>query len=669
MKQKQKTKHSQAKFYQKSERRQKGKARPNTKRVKTAEGVLSGTRHGYGFVKAEGLKEEIFIPASKIKGVYHGDRVLVSYTDTFGRGRIEGRIEKLVSVGYETAVGVLYSQRYRLHRQNFRECFLIPDDTRFGEALPIKETELPDGEKIEVLLSREKHKESYVVRSFGRADTQKANYEAILAGSGIRTEFPDEVLREADAVAAEPLPSGRHRVADFVMTIDGAGAKDLDDAVSVTKTENGWRLGVHIADVSYYVRRKSLLEKEATLRGTSVYFADKVVPMLPESLSNGVCSLNANEEKLTVSAYMTLSKNGEILKTELYESVIRSSLRGVYEEVNDFLLNEEASPYYEKYAPAAKTLKELCRLYAVLKKKRERSGMIDFDTADAAVILDQNGEPTDIVRRERGISERVIEQLMLTANEGVATLLFEKKIPTVYRLHEAPDSEKVRAFKEFIHAIGISAPTLSPENASPFAFLSVLEKAREAGKESAVSYAMLRTMQKAVYSADRHGHYGLSIPLYCHFTSPIRRLSDLALHRLIREHLFRAEPPRSALPYARRAAEAATEGEYRALAAERAILDLYKTVYMGKHVGEEYDAVVSSVTSFGIFAALPNTCEGIIPLGSLDGYYCFDEDRKALTGPLGVFRLGDRLRIRVKETDIQKSRVYFSLVALRNGEE
>ena len=666
---KQKTKHSQAKFYKRSERKQKSKGHPHTKRRRTAEGVLSATRHGYGFVKAEGLKEEIFIPASKMKGVYHGDRVLVSYIAAFNGGRTEGSIERLVSVGQETAVGVLYSQSYRLHRQNFRECFLIPDDSRFGEAIPLKETALPDGEKIEVFLSREKHKESYITRSFGRADTQKANYEAILAGSGVRTDFPAEVLAEADAVAGEPLPSGRHRVEEFVMTIDGAGAKDLDDAVSVTKTPEGWRLGVHIADVSYYVRRKSLLEKEATLRGTSVYFADKVVPMLPESLSNGACSLNANEDKLTVSAYMTLSKDGEILKTELYESVIRSSLRGVYEEVNDFLENKSASPYCEKYSPAKKTLEELCRLYTVLKRKREKCGMIDFDTADAAVILDKNGEPTDIVRRERGISERVIEQLMLTANEGVATLLYEKKIPAVYRLHEPPDKEKVRAFKEFIHAIGISAPTLSPENASPFAFLSVLEKAREMGKENAVSYAMLRTMQKAVYSADKHGHYGLSIPLYCHFTSPIRRLSDLALHRLIREHLFRIEPPRSALPYARRAAEAATEGEYRALAAERAILDLYKTVYMEKHIGDEYDAVISSVTSFGIFAALPNTCEGIIPLGSLDGYYSFDEDRKTLTGPLGIFRLGDRLRIRVKEIDIQKSRTYFSLVSLQNEEE
>lgn len=665
---KKKSKTPQKKFYKKSERAQKAKKRPSTKRVKTAEGVLCGTRHGYGFVKVDGLKEEIFIPASKMKGVYHGDRVLVSYTAAFGRERIEGRIERLLSVGYETAVGVLYSQRYRIHRQTVRECFLIPDDARFGEAISIKETDLPDGEKIEVFLARDKHAEAYIVRSFGSADTRRANYEAILSGSGIRTEFPAEVLSEAATVAAEPLPSGRRRVEEFVLTIDGAGAKDLDDAVSVVKIEDGWRLGVHIADVSYYVRRKSLLEKEAALRGTSVYFADKVVPMLPESLSNGVCSLNAGEDKLTVSAYMTLSKDGEILKTELYESVIRSSLRGVYEEVNDFLANKKDSPYYEKYAPAKKTLMELSRLYAVLKKKRERSGMIDFDSADAAVILDNNGEPTDIVRRERGISERVIEQLMLTANEGVATLLYEKKIPTVYRLHESPTPEKVRAFKDFVNAIGISASALSPENASPFAFLSILEKARKAGKENAVSYAMLRTMQKAVYSADKHGHYGLSIPLYCHFTSPIRRFSDLALHRLIREHLFRKEPPRSALPYARRAADAATEGEYRALSAERAILDLYKTVYMEKHIGEEYDAVISSVTSFGIFADLPNTCEGIIPLGSLDGYYRFDEDRKVLTGPLGVFRLGDKLRIRVKETDIQKSRVYFSLVSFGNDE-
>ena len=674
MKQK-KQKNTQKKFYKKSEKEQKNRRikgslfrekRAEAKRSheETLEGVFLGTRHGYGFLRVEGRSDEVFIPASKTNGAYHGDTVRISVSTRYGGEKTEGRVLRILSYGTETVTGILHSRNFRLHRKNFRECFILPDDARFGEAIEVAECDTLDGNKVEVHLAREGRGMNVVVRDFGSAESRGANYEAILAAHKVRTVFSDVCLAEAARVASEPLPEGRYRPKEFIMTIDGAGAKDLDDAVSVSqKADGSWRLGVHIADISHYVRRGGEVDREAFLRGTSIYFTDKVVPMLPKTLSNGACSLNVGEDKLAVSAYMTLDKDGSILSTELRESVIRSSLRGVYEEVNDVFTNKSASAHYEKYAPALPSLKKMLTLYRILAKKAEVRGGIDFDSADAEILLDENGDPKEILRRERGVAERMIEQFMLTANEGVATLLYTKKLPCVYRLHEPPDPIKVRDFSTFVAALGLDTSELSPEKASPFAFRKILDEAKEKGIADGVSYALLRTMQKAVYSADKHGHYGLSIPLYCHFTSPIRRLSDLATHRLIRECLFRGKGASSGNSLARRAAEAATDGEYRALAAERAITDLYKALYMEKFIGEEFDATVSSVTSFGVFAALDNTCEGLVRMASLDGRYAFDEERRILVGPSGIFRLGDKIRIRVAETDITKSKVYFTFLA------
>lgn len=674
MKQK-KQKNTEKKFYKKSEKTQKNRrtmgslfrekrAEARKPRETTVEGIFLGTRHGYGFLRVEGRSDEIFIPASKTNGAYHGDTVRVSFSTRYGGEKTEGRVLSVLSYGTETVTGILQSRVFRLHRKNFRECFVLPDDARFGEAIEVAECDTPDGNKVEVFLAREGRGTSVVIRDFGNAESRGANYEAILAAHKVRTVFPDACLSEAKRVASEPLPEGRYRPKEFIMTIDGADAKDLDDAVSVSQKKDGtWRLGVHIADVSHYVRRGGEVEHEAFLRGTSIYFTDKVVPMLPKTLSNGACSLNAGEDKLAVSAYMTLDGDGNILATELRESVIRSSLRGVYEEVNDVFDKKRTSAYYEKYAPALPSLKKMLTLYRILAKKAAARGGIDFDSADAEILVDENGDPVDILRRERGVAERMIEQFMLTANEGVATLLYTKKLPCVYRLHETPDPMKVREFSTFAAALGLDTSGLSPEKASPFAFRKILDEAKEKGIADGVSYALLRTMQKAVYSADKHGHYGLFIPLYCHFTSPIRRLSDLATHRLIRECLFRGKNAAGGNCFAHRAAEAATDGEYRALAAERAIADLYKALYMQKFIGQEFDATVSSVTSFGVFAALDNTCEGLISMASLDGHYAFDEERRILVGPSGIFRLGDKIRIRVAETDVTKSKVYFTFLA------
>ena len=568
-------------------------------------------------------------------------------------------------------IGITGSERLLLRgrRKGYTRRFLIPDDTRFGEEIELSgDTSVADGEKVEVQLIRHKSRPvtGEVLRSFGRAGTKTANYAAILAANGIPDRFTDDVLSDAARAASMPLADkDRRRVTETVFTIDGAGAKDLDDAISLSRLENGgYRLGVHIADVSYYVTAGSPTDLEAMARGTSVYFADKVVPMLPESLSNGACSLNAGEDKYAMSAYMTLDKSGEILETTVERTVIRSAVRGVYEEVNDLFRKKTRSRFYEKYGAVYGTLTEMRELYRILAKKAKARGAIDFDRPEGVILLDESGDVTDVVERTRGDGEKMIEQFMLTANTGVARLLHEKKIPCVYRLHETPDPERVQDFIGFADALGLETGKIrATEGREPAAFAALLREAANKGIASGVSYVLLRTMAKARYSADKWGHFGLSIPLYCHFTSPIRRYSDLATHRMIGDILLSGGDPVRCRAFAHRAADAATDGEARALSAERAIDDMYKTIYMAKHIGEEYEAEISGLAPFGIFATLDNTCEGLIRFSETDRRYTYDERRQIVVGENGVFRLGDRIRVRVEDADMLNCKVKFTFLA------
>ena len=639
-----------------------------------ARGVFSSSKSGFGFVTLkEGYDKDIFIPEDKTGGAIEGDIVEIIYhiyTNRFGDEKTEGRVRKIVEYGRKTVIGTVSVERGSGYsrKRSPQKFFLIPDDSKIPLKPIIRELGGAEvGDKVEALIDRSgKHPiECEIVRNFGKSDSREANYEAILAECEIPVDFSKEELAEAAFFAAMPLSDeGRvRRDKDIIFTIDGIGAKDLDDAVSLKKLKGGiWQLGVHIADVSHYVKERTHLDRAVMARGTSVYFTDKVVPMLPPALSNGACSLNPGEDKYALSAIINLSKEGEIISCRIEPTVIRSRVRGVYSEVNELFLGEASPEIKLKYKEVLPSLMRMRELYLILKKRSETRGALELETSEAEILLSKSGEPIDIVKRERGDAEKLIEQFMLCANEAVATLLTEKEIPCVYRVHENPPPEKLSDFITFAHNLGFDTSDISKDKSSSKDFSQLLAAAREKGIIAPVSYSMLRSMAKAKYSDVKEPHFGLGIDCYCHFTSPIRRLSDLATHRIIHKVLLEGKRPQLYSSYARRASAAATEAELRAMSAERRIENLYKVIYMEKFIGSEFDAVISSVTSFGIFAELENTCEGLVPISELPGMFIFDEKNLSMRSRDVIYRLGDIIRIRLEEADIIRGKLRFSIV-------
>ena len=635
-----------------------------------ARGVFSGSKSGFGFVTVEGVERDIFIPEDKTSGAIHGDLVEVIYhvyRTRDGQEKTEGRVTKIVDEGVSTLVGTLICEpsHMRGRRRVPEKYYILPDDARLSIRPSVSDPAgARDGDKVAAVLIRGYFPEAKISAVLGDTFSREANYEAILIESGIPLEFSEEELREAERVAREPIcDEGRVRYDwQTILTIDGEGAKDLDDAVSVRKLKDGWRLYVHIADVSHYVREKTPLDRAVMNRGTSVYFTDKVVPMLPPVLSNGACSLNPNEDKYALSAEITLDEDGEILKTALRPSIIRSKLRGVYSEVNSLLENTADTPTRVKYKAVLPTLRRMHELYTILYKKAIKRGYLEMEIAEAEIVLGEGGHPTDIVRRERGDAERMIEQFMLTANEGVARLLSDSGIPCVYRVHEDPPPEKLSEFLTFAHNMGFDTSYVSSGRASAADFSALLRAAEQKGVLAPVSYSLLRSMAKAKYSEVRSKHFGLGLDYYCHFTSPIRRLSDLATHRIIHRVLIEGKRPTLYESYARRAARAATDTELRAVAAERRIEALYKVIYMTDFLGEEFEGTVSSITAFGMFVELENTCEGLVPISEMPGLFTYDERNVTLRHGGFAYRLGDRVRVRLEEADIIRGKLRFSVV-------
>lgn len=634
-------------------------------------GIFSGSKSGYGFVTVENSDRDIFIPADKTRGALDGDVVEIiyhSYINREGESKTEGRVTKIVEVVRRTIIGTLTEDIRRHGRRYFRTYFIAPDDPKVSLAPHVLDLAGANpGDKVEALIRRDGTNEPYcdIIRIFGRTDSREANYAVILSECSIPTEFTDEELAMADLVAAEQLTEEgrldlRH---ETIFTIDGEGAKDLDDAISLRRLPGGgWRLGVHIADVSHYVRERTPLDRCAMSRGTSVYFTDKVVPMLPPALSNGACSLNAGEDKYTLSALITLDEEGNIKGLRLENAIIRSSVRGVYSEVNSLLSGEGSAELKKKYSRVLPTLKKMVELYEILLKKSNSRGAVDFDADEAVILLSADGAPISIEKRERGVSERIIEQFMLTANEAVATYLTEKNIPCVYRIHERPPEDHFADFLNYLESLGFDVRELRKADPTPKMLSEILERAEEKGMFDAVSYTMLRSMAKAKYSEIRQPHFGLGIENYCHFTSPIRRLSDLATHRIIKKVLFEGKRPETYSSYARRAAVAATEGELRAISAERRIEDLYKVIYMSEKVGYEFSAIVNSITSFGMFVSLDNTCEGLIPISELDGVFTFDERNLTLRSRYKTYHIADKLTVRLEEANITRGKLRFSVI-------
>ena len=635
-----------------------------------AKGIYSGSSGGYGFVSLEEGGDDIFIPGGNTKGAVDGDFVEISYhkfKNYEGREKTEGRVLKIIQYGRKTVIGRLCDETVRHGRRCFRSFYITPDDRKITLRPRVRDLGGARlGDKVEALILRDgsSSPECDIVRVFGDDGSREANYGAILSECGIVTDFTPDELSEAERLSNQPiLFDGREDLTtETIFTIDGAGAKDLDDAVSLRKLPGGgYKLGVHIADVSHYVTERTPLDRCAMQRGSSVYFTDKVVPMLPPALSNGSCSLNSGEDKYAISAFINLDSEGEIKSVRLVPSIIRSKVRGIYSEVNALLSGDATAEIKKKYASVKPTLEKMQELYRILEEKSHKRGAIDFDSDEAVILLDEQGEPCEIVKRERGLSERIIEQFMIIANEAVARYLFEREIPCVYRVHEAPPADAFESFLEYLDSLGFKTQYLRKSKPDARALSLLLAEAEARGLGEAVSYTMLRSMAKAKYSEERNSHFGLGIEYYCHFTSPIRRLSDLATHRIIKRVLFEGKNAQNYVSYARRAAVAATEGELRALNAERKIDDLYKVLYMSKFIGHTFEATVNSITQFGMFCTLENTCEGLVPISEMPGMFTFDERNLTLRCGNRIYRIADKLMVKLEEANILRGKLRFSI--------
>ncbi|SMC87642.1 ribonuclease R [Papillibacter cinnamivorans] len=629
-------------------------------------GRFQSTGRGFGFVTPEDGGADFFIPPGATKGAWHGDKVLIlPESGPATGGRRAAAVEKILSRENKVVTGRLVRNRRHAH--------LEPDNRRLPSSIEVTAARSrggKDGDKVAVSLfsygRMGRHEGQGTVRAvFGRDGTREAAAAAILYIQGIDPVFPASVLAAARSVPKEvpdPLPAGRLDLrGKIIFTIDGADAKDLDDAVSLEKSPEGnYILGVHIADVSHYVTQDSPLDLEALRRGTSVYFADKVIPMLPTELSNGICSLNPKVPRLTMTVFMTLSPDGAILEHSIHKSVICTTERMTYENCN--LLLADADPALaQRYENILPTLRVMAELAAILEKKRALRGALRIQSSESKIICNESGEPMEITFRPRGVSEQLIEEFMLAANETVAEHMNRLNKPTVYRVHEKPSPAKVEAFSAVISALGY---TLS--GTSSTAMQAVLDAAAGKPEEPLVNSLLLHSMMKARYSPSNLGHFGLAAEFYCHFTSPIRRYPDLAVHRLLKLLLdgkLEGRVQEQSARFAALASEVSSEREVAAETAERDIEKLYKAEYMRGHIGEVFQGVVSGVQRFGVFVTLPNSVEGMIPTEALPGEYEYSEAHMTLTGgvPRRKFSFGLSLRVQCVASDAASGRIDFRL--------
>ena len=622
-------------------------------------GTISGNERGFAFLIPDGKTADMkdyFIPRHSLKGALDGDRVLAAKVKGT---EDEATVIKILSRGRTAVAGTF--------ERVGGACYVVPDSAKFVPRIFVP-TSLSlgakQGDKVVCRITAYPHGKApngKVTEILGKSGDFFAEELSIIRNYGLYEEFPKEVEKQAESVAAEKVVLGKRRDlrGELTITIDGDDTRDIDDAVSLKRRGGNFVLGVHIADVGHYVKRGSKLDGEAYNRGTSVYFPDRVLPMLPRALSNGACSLNEGEDRYALSCVMTITPEGKRIKSEIFESVINSNHRTTYKEITALIEGDEgAAEKYPDLITMCRDMKELCE---ALSSRRERLGNIDLSVKEAHISLDERGEIV-IPDFERTISEKIIEQFMISANEAVAERMEKAGAPFMFRVHEPPAPEKIASFLSFLSDLGISGK-VSEDEPTPKQFQAILK--RVAGKpcEGAVNKVMLRTMQKARYFERNLGHFGIASGCYCHFTSPIRRYPDLFIHRIIKGMLH-GELDLMREKYAPVAAEEAAHCslcERNADGAERDVDSLYKVVYMSDRTGEEYEATVSGVTAFGVFAELDNTVEGLIRLEKLPGgSYEYLEDKFVLKGER-TFRLGDRIKIRVDGCDWGNMRPEFSL--------
>ena len=627
-------------------------------------GKLMSSTKGYGFVDIEG-NEDVFIPITNLNGAINGDEVVVEITSKKGL-KLEGRIVKILERKLKQLVGKVYFKNNR--------CMVDLDDQKVNLEIEVDSEDsmgAVSGHKVVVELLQRKNDKTYkgkITRILGHIDDPGVDILSIAAKYEIDPEWPEAVKEELkkipDHVLEDELKDRTDLRDKMIFTIDGDDTKDIDDAISIEKNSKGnYILGVHIADVSYYVKQDSELDKEAYKRGTSVYLANTVIPMLPHELSNGICSLNPNVDRLAMSCEMEIDNTGEVVDYNIFQSVIKSRKQMTYKNVNKIIEEDMVPEGYEEFAD---TLKEMKELADILRKNKVNKGYIDFNIEEAKIITDESGKVIDVVLRNRGAGEKLIEDFMIAANETVARHVTYMENPFVYRVHGEPNEEKINSFLSFISVLGYQVHKM--DKITPKAMQNLLNELKDAKEYPIISSLLLRSMQKAVYDSNNIGHFGLASKCYTHFTSPIRRYPDTTVHRLLRQYLFSGNTNIDTIKFWEHKlvplCEHTSERERASIECEREVDDMKMAEYMENHIGEEFEGMISGVMSFGMFVQLPNMIEGLVRVDDIKGdYYTYDESTQSLVGNNNKrgYRLGDNVTVIVKAASKENHTIDFVL--------
>lgn len=631
-------------------------------------GIMRANKKGFGFVEIENMEDDVYISQDNMNGAIHDDVVLVEITSKMNIDRMEGRILKIIERRVQRFIGLITFDKKGIGHVDL-------DDSKIKLDIEVpreKSLNAVDGHKVIIELGKKISNGKYegeVVEIIGHINDPGVDILSIIYKYDINVDFPDDVKHE---VAEFPMEvserehKGRRDLREEeIFTIDGDDTKDIDDAISIKKLPNGnYELGVHIADVSYYVREGSPLDNEAMERGTSVYLVDRVIPMLPHELSNGICSLNPDVDRLAMSCVMEFDGEGRQVNYEIFPSIIRSRIQMTYKKVNSILENNVLPEGYEPYEKSLRLMGELSK---ILRKAKVKRGYIDFGVDEAKILVDEKCVPTDIVLRDRGVGENMIEDFMIAANECVATHIYFMNLPFIYRVHEYPKEEKIRSFLGFVSSLGYNI-TGNIKDVKPTTIQKILEQLKEKPEFKILSSLMLRSMQKAVYKPENLGHYGLASTCYTHFTSPIRRYPDLTVHRLLRTYLIEGKMDMGTLKRWEEklvyVSEHSSSRERASIDCEREVEDMKMAEYMEQHIGEHYVGMISSVTSFGMFVELDNLIEGLVPLRDMNDFFHYDEEHMTLTGEKThvKYRIGDKVEIKVVKASKEEKTIDFEVI-------
>ena len=632
-------------------------------------GKFMDTNGAFGFVRVEGVDDDIFVHGSKTMGAINGDEVLVYVTKgAKGSKKVEGEIIKIVNREVNNKVGEIYHYDGKI--------MVSLDDKKFKKLIYLKDNpetrKLVDGDKVIVSFTSSNGKDEYInaqfVKRIGHITDPGIDILSIIEDHEIPTEFSDEYLDELAKIPTEVTKKdleGRRDLRDkMIFTIDGDDTKDIDDAISYEKLDNGnYKLGVHIADVSYYIKENSVIDLEARNRGTSTYLVDRVIPMFHHQISNGICSLNPDVDRLTISCEMEISPEGKLVNYEVFPSVIHSRKQMTYKKVNEILENDTIPEGYEEFADTLKNMNELAH---IIRGERTKRGAIDFDTDEAKIIADETGKPIDVILRDRGEGERLIEDFMVRANETVASHFFYMDLPSLYRIHGAPDEERLERFLKILGGLGISVKA-DLKNMKPKVIQVIVEELKKYPEFRILSTKLLSCMDKAIYSPENVGHFALASKIYTHFTSPIRRYPDLMIHRMLHKYFFSKEGicEENIEHFKEILGDIAihtSETERNSDECERDVEGMKMAEYMQDHVGEEFEGMISGILNFGFFVQLDNMVEGLVPYESFNSDFEYDRDLEMVKIGNKLFKLGQRIKVRVESVLKDESQIDFSYV-------